>query len=80
MGGALYEAVEYRGTTDFMTLVCLGWCLIFFVFNVGCNIYAQERKIHQDMVMLSELQHDMEASSKSKPMGISGLADKDEDE
>ena len=55
VGGALYEAIKYRGTTDFMTLVCLGWCLIFFVFNVGFNICKKERKIHDDMILLSEI-------------------------
>jgi len=56
--------VGYRETTDFMTLVCLGWCLVFFIFNVGCNIYSQERKIHLQMEALADLYLDQQDDHK----------------
>ena len=46
VGSAIYEYIGYRGTTDFMTIVCLTWCLIFFVFNVGFSIFSREKEIH----------------------------------
>jgi hypothetical protein len=58
-----------------MTLVCLGWCVVFSVFNVGCGIYAKERKIHAHMVLLSELQQAKEGASRDE-----GSPKKDEDE
>ena len=39
IGGALYDAAGYRQTTDVMFLGCIGYSLIFFVFNVGLNIF-----------------------------------------
>lgn len=49
-GGALYEMIGFRETTDFMAVTCLTWALVFFVFNVGFKIYSQERKIKQKML------------------------------
>ena len=46
VGSAIYESIGYRDTTDFMTIVCLTWCLIFFVFNVGFSIFSREKEIH----------------------------------
>ncbi|TNV82444.1 hypothetical protein FGO68_gene5084 [Halteria grandinella] len=83
LGGALYESIDYRPTTDFMTLVCLGWCVIFFVFNVGFKIYAKEKKIHAKMVMLSELQQaksDEERNQSLNHNGSNRKLAKDEDE
>jgi MFS family permease len=34
IGGAIFEILGFRETTDCMALVCLAWCLIFFLFNV----------------------------------------------
>ena len=49
MGSAIFEAIGYRDTTDFMTVVCLGYSLAFFLFNVGCRVFAQEKQIHKRM-------------------------------
>ena len=32
-----------------MCAVCLGWCLVYFVFNVGFGIFKQEKEIHEKM-------------------------------
>jgi hypothetical protein len=45
VGSAVFEAIDYRPTTDVMTIVCLIWSLIFFIGNVGFRIYPNERKI-----------------------------------
>lgn len=47
VGSAVYEAIDYRPTTDVMTAVCLFWCLIFFSFNVGFDIFKNEKEIHE---------------------------------
>ncbi len=49
VGSAIYEAIDYRPTTDLMCAVCLGWCLVYFVFNVGFGIFKQEKEIHEKM-------------------------------
>lgn len=54
VGSAIYEAIDYRPTTDLMTAVCLSWALIFFVFNVGFNILSKERQIHENTEKLRE--------------------------
>jgi hypothetical protein len=46
VGSAIKFAIGYRATTDLMMFVCLGWATIFFIFNVGFNIYQKERDIH----------------------------------
>ena len=75
VGGALFEAVGYRQTTDFMTLVCLGWCIVFFVFNVGFKIYSQESKIHEKMELLAELHLEQQDDELAKRLAIqSGVA------
>jgi len=52
VGSAIYEAIGYRDTTDFMTGVCLFYSIVFFVFNVGFNIVKKEKKIHTMMEKL----------------------------
>lgn len=47
VGGALFDAVGFRQTTDFMTIACLVYSLLFFIFNVGFRIFAQEKKIRE---------------------------------
>ena len=44
-----------------MTGVCLVWCLVFFVFNVGFRVFKEDREIHEkikkqqeEMVMTKE--------------------------
>jgi hypothetical protein len=49
LGGIIKYAIGYRATTDVMMLACLGWAIIFFVFNVGCNIYSKEKEIHESI-------------------------------
>lgn len=53
-GGALYDFVgkDFIKTTDIMTVVCLGWALIYFVFNVGFTIYSDEHKIEHKMELI----------------------------
>lgn len=64
-----------------MTIVCLGWCVIFFIFNVGFKIYAKEKKIHARMVMLSELHQAKSDDEKNQSQnGTQRLAARDEDE
>jgi MFS family permease len=46
VGSAIYEAIGYRDTTDFMMVLCFGYSVIFFIFNVGFRIFSDERKIH----------------------------------
>eukprot|EP00347_Sterkiella_histriomuscorum_P020522 403337480 len=55
VGGALYDAVGFRQTTDFMTIACLGYCLIFFIFNVGFRIFKEEKKIREKQEALEQL-------------------------
>jgi len=28
-----------------MALVCLGWCLIFFIFNVGFRVFKEKKPL-----------------------------------
>jgi len=70
VGSAIYEAIDYRPTTDLMTAVCLGWCLIFFVFNVGFNIFKKEKEIHekikkaQDALLLTKEDYEAEITNE----------------
>lgn len=43
LGSTIYEALDYRPTTDVMTAACLGWSLIYFIFNVGFGIFKEEK-------------------------------------
>ncbi len=43
VGSAVYEAIDYRPTTDVMAAVCLAWCIIFFVFNVGFSVCKEHK-------------------------------------
>ena len=47
VGSAIFEQIGYRQTTDLMTVVCLIWCVIFFIFNVGFTIFSNEREIKE---------------------------------
>jgi hypothetical protein len=40
IGGAMKDALDYRKTTDLMAFACIGYALIFFIFNVGFNIFS----------------------------------------
>ena len=37
-----------------MTVVCLTWAVIYFIFNVGFNIYSKERSIEHKLEKLRE--------------------------
>jgi MFS family permease len=52
LGGALYDTIGFRSTTDFMALSCIGYSVIFFLFNVGFKIFSQEKKIREKMEAL----------------------------
>ncbi len=42
-----------------MTGVCLFYCIVFFMFNVGFNIVGKEKKIHKMMekLKIEQLMH-----------------------
>jgi len=52
LGGALYDSIGFRHTADFMAVACLGYSIVFFVFNVGFSIFSSERKIRLKMQVL----------------------------
>lgn len=58
-GGALFDFVgkDFRLTTDIMTAICIGWSLVFFIFNVGFRIYSQETKIEHQMENIRTKMH-----------------------
>jgi hypothetical protein len=70
VGSAVYEAIDYRPTTDVMTAVCLLWCLVFFSFNVGFGIFKNEKEIHeklkkaQDALMLTKDDYDADITNE----------------
>ena len=70
VGSAVYEAIDYRPTTDVMTVVCLLWCLVFFSFNVGFGIFKNEKEIHeklkkaQDALMLTKDDYDADITNE----------------
>eukprot|EP00347_Sterkiella_histriomuscorum_P003211 403365165 len=49
LGGALYDYIGYRRTCDVMAIMCIIFSGIFFYFNVGFKIFAEELKIHTKM-------------------------------
>jgi hypothetical protein len=77
-GGALFDAVgkDFRLTTDIMTAVCLGWSLLFFIFNVGFKIYSQEHKIEH---MMENLRHKLMQHKKDQQNAEDIATEKSED-
>lgn len=52
IGGFLYDSIGFRSTCDIMALLCLVFSGVFFFFNVGFKIFAEEHKIKVKMAKL----------------------------
>jgi len=52
IGGPLYDSIDYRGTCDFLALCCAIYSVFYFIFNVGCHIVGDEKKLKGDMEYL----------------------------
>jgi MFS family permease len=79
VGSAIFEQIGYRPTTDFMTAVCLCWCLFFFVFNVGFSIFSKERKIKERREALEKdllKQYEYESTHSLSPWAQDGKSPK----
>jgi MFS family permease len=61
IGGALYDSIGYKSTCDLMSLLCLVFSTIYFMFNVGTMIFAEESKIKLKMEKLKARYHEREA-------------------
>lgn len=54
IGGALYDAIDYRDTSDFLAISCVLYSIIYFVFNVGFSIIKDDKKIKEEVEILRE--------------------------
>ena len=45
IGGPLFDAINYRGTCDFLGLCFILYTAFYFVFNVGISVFKQDKII-----------------------------------
>ena len=46
----MYDHIGYRPTSDYMAIMCLGFSILYFYFNVGFGIFKEEEIIHARMM------------------------------
>lgn len=54
IGGALYDSVDYRGTCDFLAVSCCIYTIFYFIFNVGFDVFKDEKKRQDAMKSLRD--------------------------
>lgn len=69
IGGAIFDQVGFRQTTDFMAFACIGYSIIFFIFNVGFTIFSKERAIREKRKALEEMLEEKHKHSLNNDSG-----------